>query len=127
MNVALGSDDAVGNLHLAGRPDELAAGGAGQIAGFPDGGIDAQLTGVGEGHFHLGFRAHRAQDGHFQGTLGAHYLYLLIGGELAGLREVFFMAEDGALAEQGLQILLGDMQMTCGSFYHYLQWKHLLL
>src|SRR5699024_1371142 len=71
VNVTLGDNHAVVQLHLTGRANQLAAGGTGQIAGLADGSGDAQLAGVGQSQLNLGLGADRSQNGHFHGTLGA--------------------------------------------------------
>ena len=44
VQMALRHDDALGQLHLAGRPNQLTGAGALHIAAFADGGVDAPVS-----------------------------------------------------------------------------------
>ena len=107
-----------------GRADQLAAGSTSQITRLADGSSNAQFTCIGQSQLNLCFRANRPQNGHLHGTLGAYHFDFLVGGELARLRKVFFIAENSACSKQGFQILLGNVQMTGRSFYHYFHLEH---
>ena len=118
VDVALGDDNAFLQFDLALGANQTAAGGTGQVTGFPHEGGDADGTGVGHGKLDLGLLADGAENrNHSHGLFGADDLDFFIGGKLAGLGKRFFEGQLEALAEQGLQILLGKVQMTGGSFY----------
>ena len=118
VDVALGDDNAFLQFDLALGANQTAAGGTGQVTGFPHEGGDADGTGVGHGKLDLGLLADGAENrDHSHGLFGADDLDFFIGGKLAGLGKRFFEGQLEALAEQGLQILLGKVQMTGGSFY----------
>ena len=118
VDVPFGGDDALGQRDLAFGAHQLAGGGAGHVAGFPDGGADADGPGVGEGQLDLGGGADRAQNGHArEGFLGADNVHPLLAGELSGLRQILFMGQGVALAEQGFQVFLGDVHVAGGGFH----------
>ena len=58
------------------------------------------------------------QGGVIPGALRAHHGDLLLAGELAGLGEVLFGMGLGAGAEQGLEVLLGQVQMAGRGFHN---------
>ena len=120
VDVALGGDDALLDLHLTAGAHQLAAGGAGDIAGFPHRGGDTDAPGVGEGDLHLVLAPAGPQDGDAgEGALGSHDVDALGAGVLPGLGEFLLGGEGGALAEEGLQGLLGHMDVASGSFDLY--------
>ena len=129
MDVALGHDDALGDLDLALRADELAGAGAGDLAGLANRRGNADGAGVSQGQLHLGLRANRAEDGHAaQGLLRAHDVNALGAGVLAGLGQHLLHGQLIALAEEDVQSLAGNMHMTCRSLNKNLirHWNALL-
>ena len=123
--MALRHDDALGQLHLAGRPNQLTGAGALHIAAFADGGVDAQGAGVGGGDLHLIRLAGGAENGHVgHFLLGADDGQALVAGVLAGIGQGLADGQLIALAEQLLHRLLGQMDVTGGSLDHETHSKH---
>lgn len=126
MDVTLGSDNTLFDLNFPSRATEGAARSAIQIPRLPDGSGDAQFTGIRQRDLNLGLRTGGPQNGHVHGTLRAYHLNLLHAGKLPGLRKVLLVGQGCTFAEQGLQILLGYMDVMGGSFYHYFHGNILL-
>ena len=116
MDVALGDDDALGELHFTRGSHQLAARGTGNVAGLPHGSGNADGPGVGGAELHLTCIALRPQDGGFHLALGSHNDDLLLAGELAGLGEVFLVGQGSAFAKENRQRLFGDVDVTGRGF-----------
>ena len=125
VQVALGHDDALAQLHLAGRPDQLTGAGALDIAALTDRRVDTQCAGVGGGDLHLIGLADGPEDGHVGHLLlGAHDGQALVAGVLAGIGQGLADGQLIALAEQLLHRLLCQMDVTGGSLDHETHSKH---
>ena len=86
VEVTLCHDDALGQLHLAGGPDELTGTGALHVAALADGGVDAQRAGVGSGDLHLIRLTGGPEDGDVRHLLlGADDGQTLVAGVLTGI------------------------------------------
>ena len=115
MDVALCNDNALGQLDFAAGTNQFAGSGASYVAGLTDRSDNTQCTGIGQRNFDLVSRSFRTEDRTFQGAFGADNGDLLFAGELAGLREVFLVVQNGVCAEQGCEGLFGNMYVSCGS------------
>ena len=122
MDVALGGDHALFQLH----PPPL---GADELtAGVPSISPDSRMGGA-MPSFLASVRASSTCVAERTGPrmetpfifLGTDHIHPLIAGELAGLRQILFIGQDGVLSKQGGQVLLGQMDMARGSFYHDFQ------
>ena len=113
MEMALGNDNALRQLHFAGRPDELAGAGAGHVAALPHRSVNAQRTGVRAGDLHLVGLAHRPQNGHIgHFLLRPHQSDPLIAGELAGIGQILSLGELIAGAKQLFNSFLRQMNVA---------------
>ena len=119
VQVALGDDDALAQLDLALRPDQLTCAGALDVAALADGCVDAEVAGVGGGELDLIGLAHGAEDGDVGLlTLGADDGQALVAGELARVGQVLALGQLIALAEQLFHRLLRQVDVTGGCFNH---------
>ena len=122
MDMALGSDHALGQLHLTGRAHQLAGAGTGNIAALPYRGGHTDGAGVRQAQLHLGGLTHRAQDRHSRElALGTHHAHALVAGILAGLGQHLLDRQLIARAKEGFKILFRYVHMARGSFYQYLR------
>ena len=118
VDVALGGDHALGQLHFARRANQLAGARTRDIAGFTHRRGHTDGTRIRQGQLHLRRAANRAEDAHAgQGLLRADNVHALRAGILTGLGQHLLDGQLIALAEQGFQILLGDMNVTSGGFH----------
>ena len=107
VQVALGDDDALAQLDLALRPDQLTCAGALDVAALADGRIDAEVAGIGGGELDLIGLAHGAENGDVGLlTLGADDGQALVAGELAGVGQVLALGQLIALTKQLFHRLL---------------------
>ncbi len=119
MQVALGDDDALAQLDLALRPDQLTCAGALDVAALADGRVDAEVAGIGGGELDLIGLAHGAEDGDVGLlTLGADDGQALVAGELAGVGQVLALGQLIALTKQLLHCLLRQVDVAGGCFNH---------
>ena len=113
MDVALGADYAVVKLDLACGADKLTSVGAFGVARLANEGVNPDGTGVGEGNLNLGLGTNGSENGNaFKLSLGADDGYSLFAGKLAGLGKVLFGGQLIALSEKGLEVFLGDVDVT---------------
>jgi hypothetical protein len=117
MDVTLCHDYTLVDDNLTAGTNQLNAGGVLDIAALMNGGSDAEGTGIGKRNLDLIIGAAGAENAHLERALGADDLNLFLAGELTGLAEILFEGELSALAEEGLEILLGKMDMSCRGFY----------
>lgn len=103
------------------RADEGAAGAALDIARFPQGRIYAENFGIRKGNLDLGIAAGRSYyNGSPYRTLGSHYFYRFRAGVIARNRELANVGYLVVLAEKGIGVFLGKMDMDIGTC----DWKH---
>ena len=119
MQVPLGDDYTLAQLHLALGAHQLTCAGALHMAALADGSRDAQSGGVGGGDLHLVSLTHRPQNGHIgHFLLGPHDGQPLIAGILAGIGQGLADSQLIALAEQLLHRLLGQVDVAGRRFDH---------
>ena len=113
MDVALGGDNALGQLHLALGPYQLDSAGAVDVAGLPHQGVNPQGSGVGQGYLHLGSRTDRAKDRNAgDGLLRTYQIDLFVAGKLSGLGKLLLDGQLIAGAKQLFQVFLGNVDVT---------------
>ena len=124
MRVTLRYDHTVvdGNFTLG--TNQLAAGSSLQASGHTQRRVNAKGTSIRLRKLHLRFRTNRAQNRKFEGRLRSNNLHLLRTGKLAGLREILFRGELIILTKQRIQILLGQVNMTCRGLNHNFHCTH---
>ncbi len=128
MDVTLGGDNALGQLHFAAGAHQLAGAGTGHVAGFAHGRGHADGAGVGERQLNLVFRPHGPKDADaLDGVLGADHVHLLFAGELSGLAQILDGLQGMARAEENLQRFLGYVYVTGGGFHDELAHLFFLL
>ena len=116
VDVTLGDDGTLGDLDLTCGADHLQTGGAGHVAALANGDVlQTQSAGVGVGQLDLVGLTGGTQDADHHLALGTDQLDLLVaGGELAGLAEHLLDSQLCALAVQGLDGLVGQVDVTGG-------------
>ena len=124
VDVALGDDDAFLKVDFARGTLEGAAAGTGDVAGFADGGGDAEGTGIREAQLDLVGFADRAEDREGGGRTGAVRVFLVVAKHrhlvgrsvLAGLGKHFANGEFVAFPEENLERFLRDVDVTGARF-----------
>jgi len=119
VNVTGGADDAVFHFQHAFWPEDVAAGGAVDIAGHADGNVHAELDGVGESELDLGKIAAGAENAKVRDDAAARADEGdgLLGGELAFLIEPLVDGKLSAGAEEEFEGLRGDVHVAGGAVY----------
>lgn len=112
MDMTLCGDHAFLYFHFSCRSNQLTCAGACHIAGLTDRSDYADGTCVGQRQLNLGLRTYRSEDRGGEFLLASYDLYFLVAGKLTRLRQVFFLGQLIALAEQSLQILLSYMYVS---------------
>ena len=124
VDMPLGNDNALADLHLACRTDKLATGRPDHITGFTHRCDNTNGARIGHAQLHLRGAAARAENRNIgKLLLRADNRHALVRRVLAGLRKLFFHSELISFAEQGLQIGLGYMHMTGRSFHKNIHYK----
>ena len=117
VNVSLSNDNALFKLNLACGSNKLAACRACCVAAFADRRGNADRTSVRSGKLNLCCGTYRSEDRNVcERLFRSNDLNALLAGVLTGLGKVFFLSKGRALAEKGLQVLLCNVYVTCGSF-----------
>ena len=114
--MTLCGDHAFFYFHFSCRSNQLTCAGTCHIAGLTDRSDYADGTCVSQGQLNLGLRTYRPKDRSGEFLLASYDLYFLVAGKLTRLRQVFFLGQLIALAEQSLQILLSYMYVTSRCF-----------
>lgn len=113
-------DHALCDLDFTARTNELASGSSCDVTRFSDNALNADISCIGSRKLHLICVSARSEDGYTcELTLGSYYGYLLLGSELSGLREVFFLSKGCAFAEQYFEGLLSNVRMASRGFDQY--------
>ena len=117
VDMSLRDDYALGDVYLALRTDDLTSGAALDIAALAYGSVNAERSRVGEGDLDLSCRSCRAKDDDVRDLLlGSDEGHALFARELTGLGEVLLMGESVSLAEEDFDVLIGEMDVSRGSF-----------
>jgi len=112
VDVPRSDDDAFMDLDPPRGPLDDDPRGALNVAAHPDDAGDSQQAGISRRDLHLRGAPGRSQHPDLRDrTLRPDDGDLLVGGELAGLNEVLLHGEGCARAEQGLHVLLGQVDM----------------
>lgn len=117
VDMSLRDDDSLGNLDLALRTDYLTSGAPLDIAALAYGSLDAESSRVCEGDLDLCRRTRRTENDDIRDLLlRADESHALLARELTGLGEVLLMGESVSLAEEDFDVLIGEMDVSRGSF-----------
>ena len=115
--MSLRDDYALGDVYLALRTDDLTSGAALDIAALAYGSVNAERSRVGEGDLDLCRRTRRTENDDIRDLLlGSDESHALLARELTGLGEVLLMGESVSLAEEDFDVLIGEMDVSRGSF-----------
>ena len=117
VDMSLRDDDSLGNLDLSLRTDYLTSGAALDVAALAYGSVNAESSRVGEGDLDLCRRTRRTENDDIRDLLlRADESHALFARELTGLGEILLMGESVSLAEEDFDVLIGEMDVSRGSF-----------
>lgn len=117
VDMSLRDDYALGDVYLALRTDYLTSGAALDVAALAYGSVNAERSRVGEGDLDLCRGTCRTEDDYVRDLLlGSDEGHALLARELTGLGEILLMGESVSLAEEDFDVLIGEMDVSRGSF-----------
>ena len=117
VDVALCDDNAFGYLDFTCRSDELASGSSRDVAALSYGSSETERSCIGEGKLYLSRGTNGSENDYVRnGLLGSFDGDTLLASELTGLAEVLLEGESSTCTEEGLEILLREVDVSCGCF-----------
>lgn len=117
VDVTLCNDHAAIDHNFTCRTNELAGGGAFNVAAFANGSSNSERSCIGERNLDLTCRTGGSENGNVgDGFLRADNVYSFFTSKLTGLREHLLNGELVPLTEKNINVLLCEMNMTCGGF-----------